>query len=205
MASCLQSIYEVFEHQKTDLLMHLLTRDEEINNAIIFVRGKNDLHALATIIRNEGIATDTISGSKKLELRDRALKNLQNGDIRILVATEAMLREADLTGLHRVIHFDFHELDPDYLKRVETCTEEVTTLVTQKDQKHLKALQELVGSALKEKQAEEFPYADQQANMKRPGLKGSGPNKTGSKPLQHKKPKLKDKGPRRKTGRTRKK
>lgn len=205
MASCLQSIYEVFEHQKTDLLIHLLTRDEQISNAIIFLRSKDDLHALATIIRNEGIASDTISGNKKPELRDRALKNLQNGDIRILVATEAMLREADLAGLSRVIHFDFHELNPDYLKRVEICTEEVTTLVTQKDQKHLKALQELAGSSLVEKTAEGFPYADQQAPTKRPGAKGSGPNKTGSKPLQHKKPKLKAKGPRRKTGRTRKK
>lgn len=205
MASCPQSIYEVFEHQKTDLLMHLLTRDEEISNAIIFVRGKNDLHAIATLIRNEGITVDSIAGSKKPELRERALKNLQSGDIRVLVATEAMLREVDLTGLSRVIHFDSHELDADYLKRVEICTEEVTTLVTQKDQKQLKALQELVGSSLEEKTAEGFPYADQQAPTKRPGAKGSGPNKTGSKPLQHKKPKLKNKGARRKTGRTRKK
>lgn len=204
MANCPQSFYQVYEHQKTDLLMHLLTRDEEMSGVIIFVRGRDDLHALSTTIKHAGITAESVSGNKKPELRERALQELKKGITRILVATEAILREADLAGVKYVIHFDGHELDKDYLYQIETCSDEVLTLITQNDQKHLHRLKELAGSSLTSKQDEDFNYADQPSKVKRGGAKGSGPNKSGSKPLQHKKPKLKNKGPRRKTGRTRK-
>ncbi|MEN8694216.1 MAG: helicase-related protein [Akkermansiaceae bacterium] len=204
MASCLQSIYEVYAHQKADLLLHLVKRNEDWSNTIIFLRSRDELHELTTALKHEGIAADSISGNKKPELRERALNELKSGTIRILLATEAILRDADLTGICRIIQFDFHELEQDYLSRVEICSKEVTTFVTQDDAKHLAKLAALTNDKLEKKRAEDFPYAYQPRKIKAKHAKGCGPNKTGSKPLQHKKPKLKSKGPRRKTGRTRK-
>ena len=204
MASCLQSIYEVYAHQKADLLLHLVKQNKDWRNTIIFLRSRDELHELTTALKHEGIAADSISGNKKPELRELALNELKSGAVRILLATEAVLRDAELTGIHRVIQFDFHELEKDYLSRIEICTEEVTTLVTQDDAKSLAKLEALTDCELEKKRAEDFPYADQPRKIKAKHAKGCGPNKTGSKPLQHKKPKLKNKGPRRKTGRTRK-
>ena len=59
------------------------------------------------------------------------------------------------------------------------------------------------GENLKKCLAAGFTYDKQPRLIKTQSKKGHS-NKTGSKPLQHKKPKLKNKGPRRKTGRTRK-
>ncbi|MFT6181253.1 MAG: ATP-dependent RNA helicase RhlE [Paracoccaceae bacterium] len=204
MAASLQSIYEVFDHQKTDLLLHLLSHDDHYGKSLVFVRSRESLQALTTALIHADLAADSISGNKKIELRDRALRELLAGDLRVIVATEAILRETDLTGIAEIIHFDLHELDQDYLSRVQSATKEVTTFVSQNDQQALKALEELLGSPLERRQAPGFDYDSQPRKIRGPIKKTHASNKTKSKPLQNKKPKLKNKGPRRKTGRTRK-
>lgn len=203
MPATLQSIYEVFEHQKTDLLLHLLTSAALPTPALVFVRSRETLLALNTEAGRNELATDTISGSKKIELRERALQDLKKGALQAIFATESVLREADLSGIKSIIHFDFHEVDQDYLKRADSEFEEITTLVSQADHKNLEELEKLVAAPLEKRTIEDFKYDRQPRNFRTQPKKGQS-NRTKSKPLQNKKPKLKNKGPRRKTGRTRK-
>lgn len=203
MNQCAQSIYEVYEHQKADLLIHLLSLDGDWDKTVIFVRNREALHALNTEISHQGISTEAITGNKKPEARERALADLKNGVTQVLLATETVLRETNLSGIHRVIQFDFPELDQDYLKRIASTAEEVTTFVTQADHNQLKKLEELAGMEMERKTAEGFVYDDQPKKIRIQPKKGQS-NRSNSKPLQNKKPKLKNKGPRRKTGRTRK-
>ncbi len=204
MAACSQSIYEVFDHQKTDLLLHLFTQEEGYQKALVFVRSREDLQAVTTALVHADVAADSISGGKKAELRERALSELLSGNLRVIVATEAILRETDLSGIEQIIHFAPHELDADYQSRLEAASDEVSTFISQNDQKALKSLEELVGSPIPRKQATDFKYDSQPRKIRGPIKKTHASNKTNSKPLQNKKPKLKNKGPRRKTGRTRK-
>lgn len=204
MAASLQSIYEVFAHQKTDLLLHLFADADDSGRALVFVRSREDLQALTTALIHADVAADSISGNKKTELRERVLQQLKDGDLNVVVATEAILREADLTGIPQIIHFDLHELDRDYLAHLESATEEVVTFISQNDQNALKALEKLIDAPLERKQAAGFDYDSQPRKIRGPIKKTHASNKTKSKPLQNKKPKLKNKGPRRKTGRTRK-
>ena len=204
MAASLQSIYKVFEHQKTELLLHLLKHDETFAKTLVFVRSREVLQAVTTELNHAGLAADSISGGKKSELRDRALSQLLSGELQVIIATEAILRETDLSGISKIIHFDFHELDRDYQARSEVITGEITTFVSQNDQKDLKDLETLLGSPPESKEAPDFVYDSQPRKIRGPIKKTHASNKTGSKPLQNKKPKLKNKGPRRKTGRTRK-
>lgn len=199
-----QSIHEVYEHQKFEFALHLATQNADCQSTIIFIRSRDQLHSLTTELKLAGLKAESISGNKKPELRERAITDLKNGNIHFLVATEAVLRDTDLSGTERIIQYDFHELDQDYLKRSESCSLGITTLVTQNDAKLLARLEELIGNQLEKKYLSNFNYDDQPQYIKPLRAKGCGPNKTGSKPLQHKKPKLKNKGPRRKTGRTRK-
>lgn len=203
MSAPLQSIYQVFEHQKTDLLLHLLTTSTLPAPALVFVRDRETLIALNTEAGRMDLATDTITGSKKPELRELVLRDLQKGSLQVVFATESVLHEADLSGINSIIHFNFHEIDQDYLKRAASHFVEITTLVTQGDHKNLDELEELVGSPLERRKAGDFHYDSQPRNIRTQPKKGQS-NRTKSKPLQNKKPKLKNKGPRRKTGRTRK-
>lgn len=203
MARCPQSIYEVLDHQKTDLLLHLLAQEEPFHGSLIFVRSRDQLHELTKKARALGLTADSISGNKKPELREKALPDLKNGAIQILFATEAVLRGVDLNNVRKVIHFDLHELDQDYLAQLEFDLEEMITFVTQSDRKRLPHFEELGGPDLERKKAATFNYDPYSKQIKAPAKKGHVPNKTESKPLQKKKPKLKNKGPRRKTGRSR--
>lgn len=203
MPPTLQSIYEVFEHQKRDLLLHLLASRSFPTPALVFVRNRETLLALNTEAGLNDLATDTISGSKKVELRERALQDLKKGTLQAIFATESVLSKADLSGIKSIIHFDFHEIDQDYLKRAESELAEITTFVTQGESKNLEELSKLVAVPLEERIAEDFSYDSQPRNFRTQPKKGQS-NRTKSKPLQNKKPKLKNKGPRRKTGRTRK-
>jgi len=202
-----QSIHEVFEHQKVDLLYHLLEQSNGLQGVIVFLRSRDGVHALTAFLGKVGVKVASLHGNKKIELRERALKELKNGSVQVLVATEAVVRSLDLAGVRHVIQFEFHELAEDYRKRVAAVEEQggwLTTFVTPEDGNLLNKLEEQVGEKLPRKLAADFAYDDQPRKMKALGDEANRSNKTGSKPLQHKKPKLKNKGPRRKTGRTRK-
>jgi superfamily II DNA/RNA helicase len=191
-----QSVYEVFEHQKVELLLHLLDSLPDFNTVIVFARTREGVHEVTSAIGHADVRVDSIHGSKKPELRDRALKEFREGVVRVLVCTEAAVRGADISGLCNVINFDLPELYDDYKNRVacaETNGGEVITLVTPNDIKPLVKLESLVGEQLPRKSAPEFDYASQPINMKPTRKKGGKSRGIRSFPLQNKKPKLKHK------------
>jgi len=199
MAACTPSIYEVFDHQKTDLLISLLNDSPEMTSVVVFLRSRENVHLLTSALNTAGLAADSVHGTKKPELRERTVREFLAGKFRILVATESVTRAVDLSRVAHIIYFEFHERDADFLRHLESA-DEVLTFVTQEEHSPLLKLDKLTHAAIPRKKLEGFPYASQPKNKRGPG----GGNKTQSKPLQHKKPKLKNKGPRRKTGRTRK-
>lgn len=199
MPDCTQSLYEVFDHQKTELLIHFLKEIPAGEKVAIFLRSRDGVHALTTALNVSGFPTDSLHGNKKPELRERTLKEFREGKFLVLVATEAILREAGPCEVENVVYFEFYEREADYQRHLEAAST-LSVFITQDEHNLIAKLEKVAGPTLKKKRLEGFPYASQPKNKRGPG----GGNKTGSKPLQHKKPKLKNKGPRRKTGRTRK-
>jgi ATP-dependent RNA helicase RhlE len=196
MSTSTQSIYEVFEHQKTELLLHLLDGLPDFNKVMIFLRTLDEVHALTTVLSHAGVSVESFHGRKKPELRDRALKAFNEGKIRVIVTTEAAARVIDLTGVCNVINYDFPELDQDYLQRVELTGHaggEVITMVTPQGVNLLSKLESLVGAELPRRVADGFVYASQAVQVKPPRKKGGTSKGLHSKPLQNKKPKYKHK------------
>ena len=192
-------IYNVFDHQKTDLLIALLKEIPATESVVVFLRSRESVHTLTSELNKAGISVDSVHGSKKPELRERTVKEFLARKFQVLVTTESVVRETDLSSVETIIYFEFHERDADYLRHLENGGR-VINFITQEEHSHLPKLDKLAGGEVPRIRLEGFPYATQPKNKKGPG----GGNKTQSKPLQHKKPKLKNKGPRRKTGRTRK-
>lgn len=191
-----QSIYNVFEHQKAELVQHLLESGPDLSGVMVFVRTRDGVHALTSLLSHAGIKVESIHGNKKPELRDRALKALVDGKIRVLVTTNAMARDLDASAVCNVIHVDFPELDGDYLRSLELVQSsggQVITCVTPQDSKALQRLEGLIGAELPPKLAEGFDYADQPIYAKPTRKKGGTSKGLRSKPLQNKKPKFKSK------------
>ena len=204
MPRCAQSVYEVFEHQKSDLLRDLLKNSADFPQVLVFLQSRKNVHEVTAMLNRAGISVESIHGTTKPELRTRAIEDLKSGTLQVVVSTNAVVQDFDLAGISKILYFEFHERDEDYLARLESTEVESIVLVTQENQNQLKKLEALVGEEIPRKTLAEFPYDTQPKYVPPVRTKGYRPNKTGSKPLQHKKPKLKNKGPRRKTGRTRK-
>lgn len=188
-----QLIYEVYNHQKLELLQHLITSDPALSSAMIYIRSKDEVHALTTRLSQAGLHVDSIHGKKKPESRQTALDEHVAGKLDYLVATEACARNMDISGVKTIINVDFPELVTDYEKQVlSESSERVFSFVNPKGNKLLISLEELIEVTFPRATAEGFSY-DKHA------LKVSTRNKQHkrgprSKPLQNKKPKLKKKG-----------
>ncbi len=79
MSTSSQSIYQVFEHQKSDLLLHLLETLPDFDKVMVFVHTRDGVHALTSELSHADVRVGSIHGNKKAELRDRALKELSEG------------------------------------------------------------------------------------------------------------------------------
>lgn len=193
-----ESVYEVFEHQKAQLLMHLLAQNPQWNRSLVLVRSRKDLHELTAEMHQSGkaMAVDSIHGQKKPELRDRTLKDFADGALRILVTNEASVRDLELPSLDCVIYFDPPELNVDYTKYRDVVTAgggAILLLVHTQDKPLISRLESDLGRNFPRKEAESFAYDSQPQRQKSPRKKGGKSKGVQSKPLQNKKPKLKNK------------
>lgn len=194
------SIYEVFEHQKTELLLHILETSPHLDKVMVFVRTRDGVHTLTSALAHAGVSVESIHGQKKVELRDRALKAFSEGKIRVLITTDAFARGLEITGFNNVINVDFPELHNDYLQRLE-CVKfvggEIITFFTPKDVSAFAKWEASFGEEIPRKKSEGFAYDTQSVNVKPQRKKGGTSKGLRSKPLQNKKPKFKNKRGRR--------
>lgn len=186
-----QMIYEVYDHQKLELLQHLITEDGglKIDSAMIYIRKTADVHALTTTLSHAGIHVDSIHGKKNPEKRAATLEAHKSGDLPYLVVTEASARNLDISGVKTIINVDFPELLSDYETQVLTeTTQQVLSFANPKGTKQLKNLEELLEISFPRSTAEGFSYDKHALKIStRNKQRKSGPR---SKPLQNKKSKL---------------
>ena len=158
-----QSMYEVFEHQKTALLQHLLDSSHDFYSVIVFARTRDGVHTLTAALTHAGVSTESIHGDKKQGQRRKALRDFKEGKIRVLVATDVAARGIDIDGVTHVINFDFPEHSEDYIHRIgrtgraETDGEAIT-FVTPENINALKKLEKLIRVTVPRKKAEGFKY-----------------------------------------------
>ncbi|WP_018969489.1 DEAD/DEAH box helicase [Rubritalea marina] len=178
-----QSIYEVYEHQKIDLLKHLLASSHTFYSVIVFVRTRHGAEDLIQALKADKISAEAIHGDKKQGQRRRALKDFQAGDVRVLVATDVAARGIDISGVTHVINFDFPEHSEDYIHRIGRTGRaeqegEAITFTTPQNQLALRKLEKLIRVTLPRKRAEGFHYDKQpvHAEPKRRNKKQEKPN-----------------------------
>lgn len=158
-----QSIYEVFEHQKTNLLKHLLDSSHNFYAVIVFVRTRDGAESLIQALKFDKVSAVAIHGDKKQGQRRKALRDFKEGKIRILVATDVAARGIDISGVTHVINFDFPEHSEDYIHRIgrtgrAEAEGEAITFTTPNNFNALKKLEKLIRVTLPRKKAGGFKY-----------------------------------------------
>ena len=101
-----QSVYEIPQHLKPGLLLHLL-QDPRKNMVLVFTRTKHGADRIARRLEQAGITTGAIHSNRSQNQRLLALNEFREGKIRVLVATDIAARGIDVDGISHVVNYDF--------------------------------------------------------------------------------------------------
>ena len=102
---------------KLQLLDHVL-RDASLDQAIVFTSTKRGADDLADLLSEKGFSAAALHGDMNQRQRTRTLSQLQNRQLRILVATDVAARGIDVQGISHAVNFDLPMQAEDYVHRI---------------------------------------------------------------------------------------
>ncbi len=109
----------VDEDRKRSLLLRILAK-EKPKQVIVFTRTKRGADALFQMfskrLKSNRIAA--IHGDLPQRQRDKVIKSLRSGQLRLLIATDVVGRGIDVSGISHIINYDIPEYCDDYVHRV---------------------------------------------------------------------------------------
>jgi ATP-dependent RNA helicase RhlE len=109
-------VYEVEQDRKLDLL-HKMLKDET-GSFLVFARTKRGADRLAKRLGTEGVKAAAIHGDRTQSQRNQALKGFQEGNYRVLVATDVAARGIHVDGIAHVVNYDLPQAPEDFIHRV---------------------------------------------------------------------------------------
>lgn len=108
--------YIVPQMEKDETLVHLI-EEEQPESAIIFANTKRDVRYIAEFLQNQGYNADQISGDLQQRAREKVMKRIRDGELRLLVATDVAARGIDISDLSHVFIYDVPQDREYYIHR----------------------------------------------------------------------------------------
>ena len=109
----------VDENRKRSTLLRVIAQERPAQ-AIVFTRTKRGADKLSELfskrLKSDRIAA--IHGDLPQRKRDRVIKDLRAGKLRLLIATDVVGRGIDISGISHIINYDIPEFCDDYVHRV---------------------------------------------------------------------------------------
>lgn len=112
-----QDIVPYEGHHKFKELCSVLGNDD-CSRVIIFGEMKHSVQKLSEELSRNGIPSEAIHGNKSHAQRQRALRRLKEGDVRVLVATDVAARGIHVDDVSHVINYDLPQTFDDYVHRI---------------------------------------------------------------------------------------
>jgi len=109
----------VDEDRKAALLLRVLAK-EKPTQAIVFTRTKRGAERLFEkfLKRLKSNRIAAIHGDLPQRKRDRVIRDVRAGKLRLLIATDVVGRGIDISGISHIINYDIPEYCDDYVHRV---------------------------------------------------------------------------------------
>lgn len=112
-----QRAIEVDEAQRGPLLRHLM-KTEKWPRALVFVASQHTAEHVANKLINAGIRATAFHGEMSQGARTRALEDIKDLHITVLVATDLAARGLDIVQLPVVVNYDLPRATDDYVHRI---------------------------------------------------------------------------------------
>ncbi|MBX2822875.1 MAG: DEAD/DEAH box helicase [Rhodothermaceae bacterium] len=112
-----QHVCPVKQVNKMKLLQRVLKK-EPVESVIVFSRTKHRADRITRQLRDRGFSATALHSNKTQSQRQKALKGLQEGRFKILVATNIASRGIDLDRVSHVINYDTPQEVENYIHRI---------------------------------------------------------------------------------------
>jgi len=173
-------------------LLKKLIEDENVKNAFIFCNRKRDVDDVAKWLSRQGLSAEALHGDMHQTVRYEKLDAFKDDKVRLLVCSDVAARGLDVQGLSHVFNYDVPFNADDYVHRIGRTGRagmkgRAFTLVAGDDQKHLDAVEKLIGKALEtvdpfSSQAKDQKSSSSSSSKKKNSDSNSGNSSSGSAP-----------------------
>ncbi|HLK50917.1 MAG TPA: DEAD/DEAH box helicase [Bryobacteraceae bacterium] len=109
-------LYEVEQDRKLGLLERMLRQQE--GSFLVFARTKRGVDRLSKKLAHEGVKAAALHGDRSQNQRNQALRGFQEGQYRVLVATDVAARGIHVEGIAHVVNYDLPQGPEDFIHRV---------------------------------------------------------------------------------------
>jgi ATP-dependent RNA helicase RhlE len=109
-------LYEVEQDCKLGLLENMLRKEQ--GSFLVFARTKHGADKLSKKLARGGVNAAVIHGNRSQSQRTHALRGFQEGDYRVLVATDVAARGIHVEGISHVVNYDLPQVPEDFIHRV---------------------------------------------------------------------------------------
>jgi len=109
-------LYEVEQDRKLALLGSMLRGED--GSFLVFARTKRGADRLSKKLARDGVKAAAIHGDRTQNQRNQALRGFQEGDYRVLVATDVAARGIHVEGISHVVNYDLPQVPEDFIHRV---------------------------------------------------------------------------------------
>ena len=117
VANVKQIAYKVDEEQKAEATAYLIG-SRNFEQALVFTKTKKSADALAKVLKEYGLNSETIHGDIQRSTRLRRIKEFKAKKFRVLVATDIASRGLDIAELPCIINYELPASLSDYIHRV---------------------------------------------------------------------------------------
>ncbi len=112
-----QIVFLVEKPDKRAQLMRVLA-DPDVTRALVFIRTRDAADRLARALREANVRAEALHADRPQVEREQALADLQQGRIRVLVATDIAARGLHIDGVSHVVNVDVPSVPETYLHRI---------------------------------------------------------------------------------------
>jgi ATP-dependent RNA helicase RhlB len=112
-----QTCYMVANDEKIPLLIGLL-RSLDDARVMVFMNTKRETERVWGYLEGNGLSSAVLSGDVPQKKRIKLLKQFQDGELPIMVATDVAARGLHIPGVTHIINYDLPEDAEDYVHRI---------------------------------------------------------------------------------------
>jgi len=183
-----QSVHFMDQTQKSDFLLKELKAEPD-GLSLVFCRTKHGAERLMRKLSQAGVAAGSIHGNKSQNQRDKAIRDLREGSINVLVATDVAARGIDIPGVSHVYNFELPEVAEAYVHRIGRTARagadgDAIALCAPEEIGLFRQIEKLIGIEIEVASGDVPPMSAAAGRAKRGGGNRGGGKPNGKKPFR---------------------